>query len=83
VGNDPQLDLRVVRRDQRRLGVSATNARRMRRPRGVRIGMFCRFGSDDDRRPVAATAWWKVVCRRPSAAISVGSASTYVERSFV
>jgi hypothetical protein len=27
------------------------NARRMRRPSAVRIGMFCRFGSDDDRRP--------------------------------
>ena len=31
--------------------------------------MFWRFGSDDDSRPVAATAWWKVVCSRPSAAI--------------
>ena len=61
----------------------ATNARRIRRPSGVRIGMFWRFGSDDDRRPVAATAWWNVVWRRPSAAIRVGSASTYVERSFV
>ena len=29
----------------------------MRRPSGVRMGMFCRFGSDEDRRPVAATAW--------------------------
>jgi hypothetical protein len=46
--------------------------------------MFWRFGSEDDRRPVAATAWWKVVCSRPSASeISAGSASTYVERSFV
>ena len=46
--------------------------------------MFWRFGSDDDRRPVDATAWWNVVWSRPSgSAISVGSASTYVERSFV
>ncbi len=55
----------------------------MRRPRSVRIGMFWRFGSDDERRPVAATAWWNVVCRRPSDAMSAGSASMYVERSFV
>ena len=34
--------------------------------------MFWRFGSDDDSRPVAATAWWKVVCRRPSDAMSTG-----------
>ena len=45
--------------------------------------MFWRFGSDEDSRPVAATAWWNVVWSRPSAAIRVGSASTYVERSFV
>ena len=42
----------------------------MRRPSGVRIGMFWRFGSDDDRRPVEATAWWNVVCSRPSSAMS-------------
>ena len=29
---------------------------RRRRPAGVRTGMFCKFGSDDERRPVAATA---------------------------
>ena len=46
--------------------------------------MFWRFGSDDDRRPVDATAWWNVVWRPAvRSAISVGSASTYVERSFV
>ena len=32
------------------------------RPTSVRMGMFCRFGSLDDSRPVAATAWLKVVC---------------------
>ena len=84
VGEDPQLDLAVVGRDQASgPAPPATNARRIRRPSGVRIGMFWRFGSDDDRRPVAATAWWNVVWSRSSAAISVGSASTYVERSFV
>ncbi len=29
----------------------------IRTPEGRRIGMFCRFGSVDDNRPVAATAW--------------------------
>ena len=32
------------------------NASRMRRPSAVRIGMFCRFGSLLDSRPVTATA---------------------------
>ena len=27
--------------------------------------MFCRFGFDDDSRPVAAPVWLNVVCRRP------------------
>ena len=77
VGEDPQLDLAVVGGDAASgPAPPATNARRIRRPSGVRIGMFWRFGSDDDSRPVAATAWWNVVWRRPSAAISVGSAST-------
>ena len=33
---------------------SATNASRMRRPSSVRIGMFCRFGSVEAKRPVDA-----------------------------
>jgi hypothetical protein len=57
VGHDAQLDLRIVRRQQLVAGL-ATNAWRMRRPSAVRIGMFCRFGSLDDSRPVAATACW-------------------------
>ncbi len=40
--------------------------RRISRPSSVRIGMFCRFGSELLRRPVAATAWLKQVCTRPS-----------------
>ena len=37
------------------------------------MGMFCRFGFEDDRRPVAAPVWLKVVCRRPvEASISCG-----------
>ena len=56
VGEDPELDLRVVRRDERR-PAGATKARRIARPASVRIGMFWRFGSFDESRPVAATAW--------------------------
>ncbi|MFB9309672.1 hypothetical protein ACFFRL_10785 [Agromyces hippuratus] len=37
--------------------VPCRNALRMRRPSSVRIGMFCRFGSFDDMRPVAAPIW--------------------------
>ena len=32
------------------------NASRMRRPSAVRTGMFCRFGSVEESRPVTATA---------------------------
>ena len=35
---------------------AATKARRILRPSSVRIGMFCRFGSDDDSRPVVVAA---------------------------
>ena len=45
--------------------------------------MFWRFGSVDDRRPVAATVWLNEVWMRPvSGWISSGSGSTYVESSF-
>jgi hypothetical protein len=40
-------------------------AARMRRPSGVRIGMFCRLGSELDSRPVTAVACEKLVCTRP------------------
>ena len=66
VGHDPHLDLAVVggqqrleaRADDERLAGSA-------RPSAVRIGMFCRLGSVDDSRPVAATIWLNVVWIRP------------------
>jgi hypothetical protein len=59
-------------------------AARISRPSAVRMGMFCRFGFDDDSRPVAAPAWLKLVCRRPvRASICAGSASTYVPLSLV
>ena len=64
VRQDPQLDLRVVggdqevprRRDERLADAPADL---------VRMGMFWRFGSLDDRRPVAATAWLNEVWSRP------------------
>ena len=56
----------------------------MRRPSGVRTGMFCRFGSEHASRPVAATVWWNVQCTRPVRGwTSCGSVSTYVDFSFV
>ena len=36
------------------------------------MGMFWRFGSVELSRPVDATAWWKVVCRRPVSRIEQG-----------
>ena len=53
-------------------------------PSSVRIGMFWRFGSCDEMRPVSATTWLKVVWMRPvRGEISGGSASRYVPLSLV
>ena len=40
------------------------NALRISRPSSVRTGIAWRFGSEVESRPVAATVWLKVVCRR-------------------
>ena len=48
----------------------------MARPSSVRTGMFWRFGSVEDSRPVAATVWLNVVWIRPSAAIVLIRPST-------
>ena len=62
----------------------ATNASRIRRPSAVRIGMFCRFGSVLDSRPVTATACAEAVCTRPVAGFTIpGNVSVYVPFSFV
>jgi hypothetical protein len=46
--------------------------------------MFWRFGSEEESRPVAATAWAYDVWIRPvRASISPGSLSVYVDFSFV
>ena len=56
--------------------------RRISRPASVRMGMFWRFGSEDERRPVAATVWLNFAWIRPSASASSGSESAYVPFSF-
>ena len=65
VREDAQLDLRVVGREQHARPRRARTPRGSARPRRVRIGMFCTFGFDDERRPVAAPVWWKVGWMRP------------------
>ena len=42
----------------------AVKAARISRPSSVRVGMFCRLGLTEERRPVAVAAAWKVVCTR-------------------
>ena len=44
--------------------------------------MFCRLGSDEESRPVAATVWWKEEWTREFSSASWGRASTYVPFSF-
>ena len=83
VREDPQLDLASSRRRASRCPSSATNAERISRPSSVRIGIAWRFGFEVDSRPVAATAWLKVVWSRPSCSeISEGSGTRYVFSSF-
>ena len=53
---------------------------RMRRPVSVRIGMFCRFGSVDDSRPVAAIIWLNVVWMRPAAS-AIGISESTIDLS--
>ena len=65
VREHPQLDLRVVGGDQHVARARRRTRGGSRRPSSVRIGMFCRFGSELLRRPVAATAWLKQVWTRP------------------
>ena len=49
------------------------------RPFSVRIGMFCKFGLFELKRPVAVTVCIKLVCMRPSIlSVMVGNGSTYV-----
>ena len=57
VRQQAQLDLGVVRDDEAASPRRGTKPRRISSPRGVRTGMFCRFGSVDESRPVAAPVW--------------------------
>ena len=50
------------------------NARRISRPIGVRTGIFCKFGSLEEMRPVAAMVWSNQVWMRPSRPVSRSSA---------
>ena len=59
------------------------NALRISFPFSSRIGIFCRFGLLELRRPVAVTVWLKEVCTRPVRGLmSWGSASMYVPNNF-
>ena len=64
VGQDAQLDLAVVGREDQvpRLGHERLADAA---PSAVRMGMFCRLGSDDESRPVAATVCWNEAWMRP------------------
>ena len=55
MGQQAQLDLRIVGGHQLHAGRGDEGARILR-PSSVRTGMFCRFGSDDDSRPVDVAA---------------------------
>jgi 2-methylaconitate cis-trans-isomerase PrpF len=55
-----------------RLPGAAMKAARISRPTAVRMGMFCRLGLVELRRPVAVPTWLKVVWMRPSASASCG-----------
>ena len=82
VGEDAQLDLRVVRGQEpvSRLGDEAL---RISRPSSVRMGIACRFGLEVERRPVEKTPWLKVVCSLPSSGeMRLGRGPRYVLRSF-
>ena len=74
VREQPQLDLAVVGGDELVARLGDEGAADLR-PSSVRMGMFWRFGSVEDSRPVAVAAWWKVVWMRPSCATSAGSVS--------
>jgi len=55
VGQQAQLDLRIIRREQLRSRRGGEGAR-ISRPSSVRVGMFCRFGLIEESRPVATAA---------------------------
>ena len=54
VCHDAQLNLRIVGREER-VSVVGDECFADSRPSSFLIGMFCRFGFVDDRRPVAVT----------------------------
>ena len=67
--DSPRLDLRPTplyeSAEKKRQPSSGMNALRISFPFSSRIGIFCRFGLLELRRPVAVTVWLKEVCTRP------------------
>jgi hypothetical protein len=57
VRHDPHLDLAVVGRHQRLVPLTDDEDVADAAPSSVRIGTFCRFGSVELSRPVAAIVW--------------------------
>ena len=77
VGQQPQLDLRVVGRQQQPALARAGTPGGSAGPCSRRTGMFCRFGSLELSRPVAATVWLNEAWTRPVFGLtSAGRAST-------
>lgn len=56
VGRQAQLDLGIIETEQR-IAFSGHESGSDFRPSSVRVGMFCKLGSVEERRPVAATLW--------------------------
>ena len=69
VGHDAQLDLAVVGGQQGLVAGPDDEALADAAAGSVLIGMFCRLGSVEDSRPVAAIIWLKVVWMRPSSPV--------------
>ena len=64
------------------LPFGATKASRIVIPSFVLIGIFCKFGSDDESLPVEVTACWYEVCTRDLTSQISESLSVYVLLSF-
>ena len=66
VGQNAQVDLGVIRREQF-IALGRDESPPNLLAQGLRMGMFCRFGSRLERRPVAVPVWSKWVWTRPVA----------------
>ncbi len=82
MGEDAQLDLGIVPADEQIAGGGDEGFPDLL-PRAVRTGMFCRFGSALEIRPVEATVWLNRVCTLPSEPRAASRPSIYVDFSLV